>query len=117
MTYAPRACGFGATTGSTRSTGSASANLGDLSTAIVDANAEIPEQKVRRKAAVAELAIAPRKGVEHRARRKTLKGGRGRRPPVRLHDLRRGAATLMLAAAAGSRHRPGEPAMDRFTGP
>ncbi|MFF7155333.1 tyrosine-type recombinase/integrase [Streptomyces sp. NPDC008139] len=58
-------------------------HLGDMFTAIVDANAEILEQNAQRKAAVAELATVPWKGIEHRARRRTLKAAIDAMPPIR----------------------------------
>ncbi|MFC1228516.1 tyrosine-type recombinase/integrase [Streptomyces sp. Sce081] len=58
-------------------------HLSEMFTAITDANAEILEQNAQRRAAVEELATVPWKGVESRARRKTMKAAIDAMPPFR----------------------------------
>ena len=62
-------------------------HLSKMFTAITDANAnasaEILERNAQRRAAVAELAAVPWKGVENRARRKAMKTAIDAMPPFR----------------------------------
>lgn len=58
-------------------------HLGDMFTAVADANAEILEQNAQRRAAIEELATVPWKGTENRARRKSMKAAIDAMPPFR----------------------------------
>ena len=58
-------------------------HLGDMFTAIADANAETLEQNAQRRAAIEELATVPWKGAENRAHRKSMKAAIDAMPPFR----------------------------------